>query len=86
MLLPVLVNPPAPVILTVETVVSPEPEIVRILVPVEIPPVRVNVPASDTILASAVSLIAPAKVLPSDTLLKAPVSYTHLTLPTKRIV
>lgn len=67
-----MVNPPKPVIPTVETVVLPAPEMVRRFPPLVIPPVRVNVSASETILASAVSVIAPAKVLLPEVLLNAP--------------
>ncbi len=61
---------------TVETVVLPAPEMVRTFPPLVTPPVRVKVPASETILASAVSVIAPAKVLLPDVLLNAPFDET----------
>jgi hypothetical protein len=70
--LPDLVKPPAPVILTLETVILPTPETVRRFPPLLIPPVIVNVSASEAMVASPVRVIAPAKVLLPEVLLKAP--------------
>ena len=70
--MPVLVKPPAPVILTVETVVLPAPETVRRFPPLLIPPVSVKVSKSDAMVAAPVRVIAPAKVLLPEVLRKAP--------------